>query len=141
MPATLTGGAPTGLNSRNSARTAVSRNGVESRVHAEIGRQLADLGRVQVVRRVEGHHDQALVPQAVRALGQEVAQRGRRRILVRIVVELRKDDPLGRGDGVLDIGARARRRGQQERSRSVKVRLRILAGRDLAGGSGRTGAA
>ena len=104
-----------------------------ARVDAEIGRQLADLGRVQVVRRIESHHDQALVAQAVRALGQEVAQGVRGRFL-RVVVQLRKDDPLGRGDRARRYRAVSRRRGLQERSKIGKGQAADTAGRDLAGG-------
>jgi len=80
------------------------------RVDAEIGRQLADLGCVEVVRRRECQGNDPFVAQAVGTPCQEVAQRGGFGVFLRTLVELREKDPARLVDGRLDLRVVERRK-------------------------------
>ena len=101
-------------------------------VDAEIRRQLADLGGVQVVRRAERQRHQAFIAQAVGALRQEVPQRGRSWVLLRVVVQLAEDDPARLGDSFLELILAARFRGQHP-GQIIEGEAADLLGRHLAG--------
>ena len=71
-------------------------------VHAEVRRQLGDIGRIQEVGRIESKRDDPFFLAAGRPLGQKLAQRAGA-WHSRIVVQCSEDDPVGLIDQSVDL--------------------------------------